>query len=89
MHFRSGAPCPGACGCITRPDARMTFGEILRDRKRVPDARVAVDEARHLTVGEKLRNAVKLEPFANGVKCSVNAIPSSRISIHGRSDQEE
>ena len=42
-----------------------------------------------LPLGENARNFVQLVPGSNATTCSSNAMPSSRISTQGRSDQDE
>ena len=42
-----------------------------------------------LPLGENARNFVQLEPGSNATTCSANVMPSSCISTHGRSDQDE
>jgi hypothetical protein len=39
--------------------------------------------------GENLRNALQFEPGANCMSRSLNGIACTRMSNHGRSDQEE
>ena len=90
MHLRGGASRPSPRARNPRPNAGVPFGQVFGDRERVPHDGVAVDQARDFAARRNLPEVLPARCLVrSGSKCSVNLISSSRISTHGRSDQDE